>query len=102
MSWCPRPPTPPTAVVDPSPITATRTVSLGPGDRDEPSAPITVFGIPRASPAVIERLRNFLRVIVFIEVLAIDWLPADPTRATGIQHSEKLGPQGRSGQRPSS
>src|SRR5438034_1012240 len=95
MSWCPRPPTPPTAVVDPSPITATRTVSLGPGDRDEPSAPRTILGIPSANPAVIERFRNFLRVIVFIAVLAISWLCADATTARKIEHSEKLGPPSR-------
>jgi len=66
-------------------------VSLGPGDRDEPSAPITILGIPSANPAVIELFRNFLRVIVFIGL--IDWLRADATRATEIPHAETLGPQ---------
>jgi len=78
-------------VVDPSPITATRTVSLGPGDRDEPSAPIWILGIPSASPAVIELFRNLLRVMVFIGL--IDWLRADVTRATEIRHFKTLGPQ---------
>ena len=73
----------PTAVVDPSPITATRTVALGPGGRDEPSAARTILGMPSASPAVIERFRNFLRVIVFIDMLTIDWLGPNATRATG-------------------
>src|SRR5881397_1452340 len=95
MSWCPRPPTPPTAVVDPSPITATRTVSLGPGDRDEPAAPITNLGIPSASPTVIEVFRNFLRVMVFIAVLTIDYdveiLPGQRKFST----PKSLGPKGR-------
>src|SRR2546428_8651497 len=95
MSWCPRPPTPPTAVVDPSPITATRTVSLGPEDRDEPSAPRTILGIPSASPAVNDLFRKFLRVIVFMSVLIIDWLWGDAIRATEIPHAETLGAAGQ-------
>jgi len=67
-------------------------VSLGPGDPDDPSAPITILGIPSASPAVTERFRNFLRVIVF---MGLDWLRADATRATDIRHPKKSGPQGR-------
>jgi len=45
---------------------------LGPRDRDDPPAPITILGMPSASPAVIELFRNFLRVIVFIAMLTID------------------------------
>jgi len=67
---------------------------LGPGDPDDPSAPITILGIPSASPAVIERFRNFLRVIVFIGLLTIDWLCGDATTTTAIKHSEILGLQG--------
>jgi hypothetical protein len=59
-------------------------VSLGPGDRDEPSAPITILGMPIASPAAIELFRNFLRVIVFIGLLTIEWLRAEATGATAI------------------
>jgi hypothetical protein len=65
---------------------------LGPEARDEPSAPITIRGMPSANPAVIEVFRNCLRVIVFIAVLTIDSLGADETRGTEIQHSETLGP----------
>jgi hypothetical protein len=65
---------------------------LGPGNRDEPSAPITILGIPSASPAVIELFRNFLRVIVFMGL--IDWFRADATRETVIRHSKTLGPRG--------
>src|SRR6266550_2207841 len=48
--------------------------------------------MPSASPAVIELFRNVLRVIVFIGL--IDWLRADATTATEIQHFEISGPQG--------
>jgi hypothetical protein len=53
-------------VVDPIPTTARRTVSLGPGDRDDRSAPIKLGGIPSASPPAIELVKKSLRVIGFM------------------------------------
>ena len=68
-----RPPTPPTAVVDPSPMTATFTASLGPTDRSP------VPGIPSARPAVIEPFRKLRRGIDFISLLTMDleWFGAN-------------------------
>ncbi len=70
MSWWPRPPTPPTAVVDPSPMTATFTTSLGPPDGGP--APSMNRGIAGARPAVIESLRKIRREIGFIALLTKD------------------------------
>ena len=47
---------------------------------DDGGTKVNILGIPSASPAVIELFRNFLRVIVFITLLTIDWLRADDTR----------------------
>ncbi len=70
MSWWPRPPTPPMAVVDPSPMTATFTASLGLPDRGP--APSISLGIPIARPAAIEPLRKLRRAIGFISMLTMD------------------------------
>ena len=70
MSWWPRPPTPPTAVVDPRPMTATFTASLGPPGRGP--APSISRGIPSARPAVIEPLRKLRRGIGFISLLTMN------------------------------
>src|SRR5262249_35155977 len=59
------------AVVEPSPITATFTVSLGPTGRAP--APSNSRGIPSARPAVIESLRKFRRGIGFISLLISPW-----------------------------
>src|SRR5262249_45893960 len=66
MSWWPRPPTPPTAVVDPSPMTATFTASLGPPARGP--APSISRGIPSPRPAVIEPLRKLPRGLGFMSL----------------------------------
>src|SRR5437667_2929057 len=79
-------------MVAPRPITATRIVSLGPADRDEPSAPITILGIPSASPAVIERFRNFLRVIVFIGL--VEWLRCRRYHGNGNSALRNIGARG--------
>jgi hypothetical protein len=77
MSWWPRPPTPPTAVVDPSPMTATFTVSLGP--TDPRPAPGIRRGIPSARLAAIEPVRKLRRGMDFILLLTMDlgWFGAN-------------------------
>ena len=83
MSWWPRPPTPPTAVVDPSPITATFTASLGPPARAP--APGNSRGTPSPRPAAIEPLKKLRRGIALISLLTTDLGWFGVTDAPGLR-----------------
>ena len=66
ISWSPRPPTPPTAVVSPSPMTATRIVWFGPILFDGLCARAIRRGIPVTAPAARDCVRKLLRLSWFL------------------------------------
>ena len=82
MSWWPQPPCASTAVVDPSPIPATFTASLGPPPRAP--APGNSRGTPRPRPAAIAPLTTLRRGIALTSLLTTDLGWFGVTDAPGV------------------